>query len=162
MTSLSPRRRVAASLPLLRAVHPNSSSGEMLMRAFIKLFTLTIFLFTFASPTPAQSSSTMQASGSITGRVTLGGKAAPNVTVMLARASTDASKSMAAMFEVKPVIRVTTDSEGIYRFEHLAAGHYSLSTYALAYVAPSEPKEGWLFGREITIEEGQAVENQDF
>ena len=132
------------------------------MRAFIKLFTLTIFLFTFASPTPAQSSSTMQASGSIMGRVTLGGKAAPNVTVMLARASTDASKSMAAMFEVKPVIRVTTDSEGIYRFEHLAAGHYLLSTYAPAYVAPSEPKEGWLFGRAITIEEGQAVENQDF
>ncbi|MEN3331757.1 MAG: hypothetical protein V7641_1122 [Blastocatellia bacterium] len=133
------------------------------MRAFIKLFTLTIFLFIFASPAQAQSSSTMQASGSITGRVTLGGKAAPNVTVMLARSSPDALKSMSAMFEAKPVTRVTTDSDGVYRFEHLAAGRYSLSTYALAYVAPSEPRDGGLLaGRVINVAEGQAVENQDF
>lgn len=129
------------------------------MRAFIKLFTLTIFLFTFASPTPAQSSSTVQASGSITGRVTLGGKAAPNVTVMLSRASTDAMKSMAAMFEAKPVTRVTTDTDGVYRFEHLAAGRYSLATYAPAY---TEPNSAWPSGRPINVVEGEAVEHQDF
>jgi hypothetical protein len=133
----------------------------MLMRAFIKLFMLTILLFIFAMPTPAQSSSTLPASGSITGRVTLGGKAAPNVTVILARAATDTSKSMTAMYEAKPVTRVTTDSEGVYRFEHLAAGRYSLTTYALAHVAPDNPA-GWSPGRVINVAEGQAVEKQDF
>jgi protocatechuate 3,4-dioxygenase beta subunit len=132
------------------------------MRAAIKLFTLTIFLFTFASSTPAQSSSTMQASGSITGRVTLGGKAVPNVTMMLSRATTDTFKNMSAMFQAKPVNRVMTDTDGVYRFEHLAAGRYSLATYAPAYVAPSEPKDNWLSGRVINIEEGQAIEHQDF
>lgn len=132
------------------------------MRAFIKLFTLTTFLFIFVLPTQAQSSSTMQANGSITGHVTLGGKAAPNVTMMLSRATSDAMKSMSAMFEAKPVTRVTTDSEGVYRFEHLAAGRYSLSTYALAYVAPSESRDSGLPGRVINIAEGQMVENQDF
>jgi 5-hydroxyisourate hydrolase-like protein (transthyretin family) len=131
------------------------------MRAFIKLFTFTFFLFLFASSIPARPAS-MQANGSITGHVTLAGKPAPNVTVMLSRAPTHALKKMSAMFEAKPVTRVTTDTEGVYRFEHLAAGRYSLTTYAPAYVAPPEPTSSWQPGRVINVAEGEAVENQDF
>ena len=100
--------------------------------------------------------------GSITGRVTLAGKPASNVTMILSRSTPDAFKNIASIFEAKPVNKTTTDTDGVYRFEQLAAGRYSVATYAPAYVAPPEPTSAWPPGRVINVAEGQAVEHEDF
>ena len=110
----------------------------------------------------AQSRDASPASSSIAGRVTLGGKPAPNVIVMLSRAPAGAMRSISAMFEARPVVRVTTDSEGVYRFDHVAAGRYGLSAYAPAHVAPSEQDSLMSSGRVINVAEGRALENEDF
>ena len=107
-----------------------------------------------------------QANGSITGRVTLGGKPAPNVIVLLTRAPADASKSimsdLSAMFESRPVVRVTTDGEGLYRFDHVAAGRYSLNAYAPAYIVPQESDNPLTPGKVVNVTEDRTVEHQDF
>jgi hypothetical protein len=123
---------------------------------------LLISILLAATLTVNAQSPAPQPNGSITGRVTLGGKPAPNIIVMLSRALADPMKNMAAMFEARPVLRTTTDGEGVYRFEQVAAGRYSLSAYAPAYVTPPEPGADWLTGRVINITENQVVEHQDF
>ena len=132
------------------------------MRILIRLLIITLAPLALFARADAQSQDASAASGSITGHVTLGGKPAPNVIVTLTRATADPMKSMTAMFESKPVLRVTTDGEGVYRFDHVAAGRYALNTYAPAYVAPSEPSSFLSQGRVINITEGKAVENEDF
>jgi Carboxypeptidase regulatory-like domain len=131
------------------------------MRILIRFLIITVAPLALLIHADAQSRDASSASSSITGHVTLGGKPAPNVTVMLSPAITDTMKNMSAMFS-KPVIRVTTDGEGVYRFEHVAAGRYALNTYAPAYVAPSESDSFMSQGRVVNVTEGQMLENEDF
>src|SRR5581483_8026048 len=58
------------------------------------------------------------------------------------------------------VVRVTTDSEGVYRFDHVVAGRYSLSAYAPAFVTPQP--DNWLTGKAVNVTDGQTLEHQDF
>jgi len=134
----------------------------MKSRRELKRLLLIPLLLTAATAAAAAQSTPAPANGSITGRVTLGGKPAPNVIMMLSRAPADAMKNISVMFEAKALIRTTTDGEGVYRFEHVASGRYSLSAYAPAYVAPPEPTATFLTGRVVNVTEDRAVEHEDF
>src|SRR5581483_7327564 len=123
----------------------------------MKPYLLIAILFVAAINAAAQSA---PASGSITGRVTVGDKPAPGVIVMMTRAPADPMKNLSAIFESRPVVRVTTDSEGVYRFDHVVAGRYSLSAYAPAFVTPQP--DNWLTGKAVTVTDGQTLEHQDF
>src|SRR5262249_55022647 len=124
---------------------------------------ITIILVAASVAQPQTSPQTTPiTTGSITGRITLGGKPAPNVTVMLSRSDPDAFKNITSMLEAKPVNKTSTHSDGVYHFEHLAAGRYSVSTFAPAHVTPPEPNPGWPPGRIVAVAEGQAVEHEDF
>ncbi|HJQ22531.1 MAG TPA: carboxypeptidase regulatory-like domain-containing protein [Blastocatellia bacterium] len=124
----------------------------------MKSLSLIAILFAATINAAAQSA---PASSSITGRVTVGDKPAPGVIVLMTRAPADPMKNFSAIFESRPVVRVTTDGEGVYRFDHVAAGRYSLSAYAPAFVTP-QASDNWLTGKVVNVTDGQAVEHQDF
>jgi protocatechuate 3,4-dioxygenase beta subunit len=93
--------------------------------------------------------------GTITGRVTVGGKPAQGITVVLRSSTNDDSDG-------KTAGRATTDAEGQYRLLSLAAGRYLIAPVAPAYFSP-ENQEGFeTRGKVVNLAEGDAVENIDF
>src|SRR5262245_17632986 len=82
----------------------------------------------------SQSSATSQeATGTISGRVTIENEAAPDIAVVLQPASSS--------FPLPPpVARATTDKEGRFKLTGVAAGRYYVIPLAAAYFAPSEDR----------------------
>ncbi len=91
--------------------------------------------------------------GSISGRVTIKGTAAPGVTVVLLPPD--------FLPQQKPVARATTDEEGRFRLTGVAAGRYNVMPVTPVFVVPSEGDMG-MPGKSVTIAEGEVVENIDF
>jgi hypothetical protein len=111
----------------------------------------TLALFTVsASTAPAQSQK--QATGSISGLVTLEGKPAASVHVSLHPGDWTG--------EDRPVARTTTDREGRYSLSGLASGRYRVTAYAAGYVL-SSPGEAWRPGKQVTLAEGESAEGVD-
>lgn len=94
-----------------------------------------------------------QNTGVITGRVTYGEKAAPNVAVALFPAD--------RMIERSSIMKVTTDYEGRYRMSNVPAGRFSVVVVAPAYVMPSQSTFGEP-GKNVNLAEGETVEKIDF
>jgi protocatechuate 3,4-dioxygenase beta subunit len=94
-----------------------------------------------------------QATGIITGRVTLGEKAAANIGVVLM----PAERTM----ERAAIAKATTDYEGRYRLSNVPAGRYSVVAFAPAFVGPTDGMYGEP-GKNVTIAEGETVEKIDF
>lgn len=101
----------------------------------------------------AQTAAQKQATGIITGRITVGDKAAPNVGVVLFPANRMESRGA--------ITRGTTDYEGRYRLSSVPAGRYNVVAVAPAFVGPHEGMYGDP-GKTITISEGETVEKIDF
>jgi protocatechuate 3,4-dioxygenase beta subunit len=102
---------------------------------------------------------------SISGRVTIGGKPAPNAVVMVeefGRGSEGGAKVLAGSV-VQPRIfaKVRTDGEGRYRFMGLAEGQYFLRALSRAYTSKVEREEDGN-GQQVTLDDGEARENVDF
>jgi len=95
--------------------------------------------------TPAKDSS-----ASISGRVTVGGKAAPGITVVATASN--------SFFDNKTVAKTTTDEEGNYKLSGLAAGRFTIMPLAKAYLVPggSAYKEG------VNVAEGETITKVDF
>ncbi|MBA3440313.1 MAG: carboxypeptidase regulatory-like domain-containing protein, partial [Pyrinomonadaceae bacterium] len=96
-----------------------------------------------------------QATGSITGRVVLGGKAAAGTVVQLLSAERDFYDP-----QRKPAAKATTDAEGGFRLSNVPAGRYNVMAVAPAHVPPNE-SEPWRAGKFVTIDEGETIENVD-
>jgi hypothetical protein len=95
-----------------------------------------------------------QPAGSIKGRITVDGKAQPGVLVSLFRGEE-------FYYERRSLANVITDADGSYRFTGLAAGRYSVSTYAPVYVNTEMDHNG-MNGRLVTVDAGEAVEAINF
>jgi hypothetical protein len=132
--------------------HLRNAAGFLLA-----LFALATVVFGQSQPQEAK-----EPTGSITGRIAVGGKPAQGVIVMLTRRDADAMKTMAGLFGPKSTSKASTDEEGRYRFTNVAAGRYSINPFAPVFVIPSEPGGNSLEGRVIKVEEGEAVEKVDF
>jgi hypothetical protein len=73
------------------------------------------------SQTPAK-----EATASVAGRVTIGGKAAPNITVV--------ASFSASFFDTRTVAKTVTDEDGNYKLIGLMAGKFQIFPLAQAYV----------------------------
>jgi protocatechuate 3,4-dioxygenase beta subunit len=103
--------------------------------------------FCFAQ-TPAK-----EPSASVSGRVTIGGKGAPGITVV-------ATKSL-SVFESNTVAKATTDEDGNYKLTGLGTGRFTIVPQAKAFVvgAAGAYKQP---GQSMNIAEGEAVTKIDF
>jgi hypothetical protein len=134
------------------------------MRTFTRaiIFFIILLVTTMSASAQSQPQDAKEPTGSITGRITVGGKAAQGVIVTLTQSDADQMKTMAGLFGQKSTAKTTTDEEGRYRFSNIAAGRYSLNPFAPALVAPIEPGAGWPPGRIVNVGDGEAVEKVDF
>lgn len=115
----------------------------------LRVLTLLIFcVVQCAAQVPTKDST-----ASISGRVTVGGKAAAGVTVV---ATVNNS-----VIDNKTVAKSTTDEEGNYKLSGLAAGRFTILPLAKSYIVASEGayKDA---GQTVNVAEGETVTKIDF
>ena len=112
-----------------------------------------LILFVLSCSICAQETEQKGGSATVTGRITVGNKPAPNITVVAAQAEFSPQRREAA--------RATTDYEGNYRLMNLAAGRYSVTPLAPAMVIPGDNMYGSA-GRFVIVSEGEMIEKIDF
>lgn len=95
--------------------------------------------------------------GAVTGRVTLDGKPARDITVIATLSMTDPSKIAESFLNKAASLKATTDSDGNYKFEDLPPGKYRLAPYAPALVSDSIDS-----GAETTVTGGATTEAINF
>jgi hypothetical protein len=134
------------------------------MHAFTRSIMSAILLLVIAISVIAQSQpqEAKEPTASITGRVTVGSKPAAGVIVTLTESNPDSLKTITGLFSSRSMFKATTDEDGNYRLEKLAAGRYALTPFAPAFVLPSEPNPSWPPGRIVNLSDGQALEKIDF
>src|SRR5882762_68932 len=91
--------------------------------------------------------------GSISGRVTIGGKGAAGISVVARVGDSPLDNRTAA--------KTTTDEEGNYRLVGLAAGHFTINPIAKAYVVSAgeayrQPTQS------VNVAENESIKNIDF
>ncbi|HEV2705460.1 MAG TPA: carboxypeptidase regulatory-like domain-containing protein [Pyrinomonadaceae bacterium] len=119
-----------------------------------RLFILTLFLgcTTIAAAARQSTQTAAAAAATISGRVTVEGKAAPGVEVLLLARNNRSSVALA---------RALTDTEGRFRLTGVSAGSYQVVPVAPTLVAPPQTASG-RGGRWLDISAGQNVEGVDF
>jgi protocatechuate 3,4-dioxygenase beta subunit len=95
--------------------------------------------------------------GTITGRVTLDGKPARDITVIGTPSITDSAKIVDSILNKPASLKATTDSDGRYKFEDVTAGKYKLVPFAPTLVGPSLES-----GSDVTVTGGSSTEGIDF
>ena len=88
--------------------------------------------------------------GSISGRVTIGGKPAPNITVMF-------MPSEGYQRLDRATAKTTTDREGQFQLTRIPAGRYQIAAFAPAYFSETGGQVTW-GGKNITLADGESVE----
>ena len=115
---------------------------------FIALM-LSIAALSTARPLPQQSREAKEPTGTIAGRITIGGKPAPNVMVMLMLYESFSNEQSTA--------KASTDEEGRFRLTRIPAGRYYLLPFAPAFASDAEdPSTGP--EKIITLSDGETVE----
>jgi hypothetical protein len=120
------------------------------MTAFASLAILTALLF---SPvlTVTQQTESKPATGSISGRVTIGAEPAAGVMVAL----------QPEVYSLEALSKAVTDTEGRFRLLDVPAGRYRVVPTAPLFLMPSEIP-GDLPGKLVTVKAGEAVEELEF
>lgn len=95
--------------------------------------------------------------GTITGRVTLDGKPARDITVIATLSITDSSRIIESFLHKSASLKAATDSDGRYRFEDVPAGKYRLTPFAPTLVSDSHDS-----GSEVTVNPGNTIEDINF
>ena len=96
-----------------------------------------------------------QSNGVVSGRVTIDGKGAANITVMLISNPDDGVSR-------KIVTTTTTDNEGNYRLTGLSKGKYRVMTYTPTLSEVNRSFYNPNRGKDVTLNEGEQIENIDF
>jgi hypothetical protein len=99
-----------------------------------------------------------EATGSITGLVTLDGKPAPGVIVMATPSSSATSGPLGGLAP-PTFLKTITDQEGRYRFTGLASDSYRVLPSAPALAAKSDARDG---AKLVEVADGQTVEGVSF
>ena len=112
-----------------------------------------IVVSTISSPSSMAQDSRKEPSGSISGRVTLGGKPAARVTVTVISGDRGLQQTN--------LIRVTTDEDGRFKLNALPAGSYTVLPYTPALVVPAETTYAQP-GKSVALGDGEEVDDVDF
>src|SRR5687767_3767065 len=122
-------------------------------------FPLSFSATLFAQSTPRQT--TKAPRGSISGRVTIKDKGAPGVVMGLRRTDT------ASLGVFEPFSKATTDHDGYYRFNNVAAANYEVAPSAPAYVLATAsgnagPGSIMAKGKSVLVGEDENVDSINF
>lgn len=122
----------------------------MITMTHVRLILVTISLLPNAAlgAQSKQSGDQTAPLGSISGRVTIGGRPAPGSTVMLTENEHGSSSSRGL------ISKALTDQEGHFRLPDVASGRYDISAFAPAYAVKSGVPA-------ITVADGEHVEGVD-
>ncbi|HYJ85266.1 MAG TPA: carboxypeptidase regulatory-like domain-containing protein [Pyrinomonadaceae bacterium] len=96
---------------------------------------------------------TKDASASISGRITIAGKAAADISV---------TASIATAYDRRSIAKATTDEEGNYRLTGLSAGRIYVMPVAKAYAISSRGHSPGQAGRTINLLAGEEITKIDF
>src|SRR5215510_6753132 len=111
----------------------------MLRFVRIQLFLSAIFILSVPSQAQTQQSRNRLLTGSISGRVTIGGKPAAHAMVMIKEFRSDSDDELKVLqggiVEQLIFMKSRTDSDGRYQFRGLAEGHYRVRAMSRAYVS---------------------------
>ena len=112
------------------------------------LVLLVLYSFGGSAQTPSKAPT-----ASISGRVTIGGKGAAGVTV--------AATTSSSPLDNRTVAKTTTDDDGKYQLNGLAAGQFTIMPLAKAFVVGTsgDYKQP---GQSITVAEGETITKIDF
>lgn len=124
------------------------------MRVLSHLTLMLSLLFGAAQCARAQSSQTAS-TGTITGRVMIGDKPAQGVAVMLM-----SGESYSPMR--KPTARATTDADGQFRLQNIAAGRYEVLPVAPVYILQGGRVGFRGQGKSINLNDGETIDKIDF
>lgn len=113
---------------------------------FLAVLSLCAMICT--AQTPAKDTS-----ASISGRVTIGGKAAAGVTIVATVSN--------SFFDNKTVAKTASDEDGNYKITGLAGGHFTILPLAKSYLMASDGayKEP---GQSVNVAEGETIAKIDF
>lgn len=95
--------------------------------------------------------------GKITGRITVDGKPAKDISVIATPTITEPSKLAESILNKRAPLKATSDSEGRYTFEVVPAGKYRVAPFAPTLVSNSADS-----GSDVTVTSGGASEGIDF
>jgi len=115
------------------------------------VFSIAMFFgITVSAGVPAPPLAHQEATGSISGRATLEGKAVPGVVIALHPIYNPSPQ--------RTVLKqVTTDEDGRFRLTGIAAGRYIVAPFASDFVIPNQTESG-PHGKDVMIREGEAIE----
>jgi 5-hydroxyisourate hydrolase-like protein (transthyretin family) len=119
------------------------SSTRQAIACILVIFSVAVFAC-------AQNVQTKEQTSTITGKVTIKGKAAPGIFIGLRRQESSYYKQITGL-------RAVTDSEGRYQIENVTAGTYVVIPVAPAYISDENNSE-----RILNVNKGETIENIDF
>jgi len=102
-----------------------------------------------------------EAKGSVTGRVTVDGKPAQGIVIILNKQESNRNLAFNEAFQGIKGLKAVTDYEGTFRFNDVPAGRYEASPFAPALVVSSESQSDE-DRTTITVSEAKPVENVNF
>lgn len=131
------------------------------MKTSMKFFARIFFIALIVVCSSANAFAQEQKTGSVVGRVTIDGRAAAGVIVLLSPISSDPVRRMELSLTGASAIRTTTDENGNYHFSDVPAGRYRAAPYTLSLIAAPDSKSSES-EREITVTDDQTLEGIDF
>lgn len=124
---------------------------QALTRAAICIIVLTSATLCAMAHPLARQQKEDNPTGSISGRVTIDGKPAPNITVMFLR-----SESYQKLDRAET--KTTTDREGQFQLTRIPAGTYRVAAFAPTYISETERQ----IDKIVILAEGEALEGINF
>ena len=125
------------------------------MLAMIRFFTCALLLLSFAVGFLAHAQTPEKiGTGTISGKVTIEGKPAPGMVVLI-------NKDNERWEQHKPATKATTDASGVFKLEKLSAAKYYLSASAPGYY-DAKKKSEWDNGTQVNLGEGEQADGIDF
>ena len=118
------------------------SSARQAIACILVIFSAAVFA-------RAQTTQQKEPTATITGKITIKGKAAPGIYVGLRREDSSSRRQLTGP-------KAVTDHEGMYRIENVTAGSYVVLPVAPAYIS-DDPVE-----RILIVSKGETIENVDF
>lgn len=124
----------------------------------IRVLTIIILICLVIAPVRAR---VQEARGSVTGRVTIDGKPAPGIVILLSRHESSQERMIEQALQGATGPKAVTDEDGIFRFDDVPAGRYEVTPFAPALITSSESKSDDDTDR-IIVSEGKTTENVNF